>query len=437
MQCFKDVTAVLASASALDFQRDETGKISHITAFLYHTGLNKNGVELTEAIGDLSAPGFINMDFIATPNLDHDVFMDGSMPGGGVFSLNKSVDEYRQASKNYSLGKIIDIIKKPIAVANQVIPSWRVVIKLTNDKFRDELTKLSEKYRDIKDAKLRVSSFFVGRPKILASANGKQTFLYDSPVTAIHLALVKSPAYEDEVSLISGLCMGEDGGCSKNLAAASSNSLVSEFNNQLLDITKMLYASANTSDNMAEEPKQDNNKAPVATPAKEEPKQDNNELIKLQTQVAELTKKLEEKEKPEDKKEEPKEDNEKDATIAKLNDRIAKMERDRSIAEYMDKLKAIPNLDVKAAKKQAEIFVDKNYTAKEVDEFITSFAPMIKASASSEDKKNKERELDAIVTNYMASASTYDPANATDEQKKARNRDINLGAIEHLLPYLK
>lgn len=436
MQCFKDITATLASANAIEFKRDETGKISHITAFLYHTGLNKNGVELTETIGDLSAPGFVGMDFIATPNLDHDVFMDNSMPGGGVFSLNKSVEEYRQASKKYSLGKIIDVVKKPIAVANSIIPSWRVVIKLTSEKFRDELTKLANKYKDIKEAKLRVSSFFVGRPKILASANGNQTFLYDSPVTAIHLALVKSPAYDDDVSLISGLCMGEDKACSQNLAAASS-SLVNDFNNQLLDVTKMLYASGNSTRAMAEEPTKDNNKAPVTAPTKEESK-DNSELIKLQNQVAELTKKLEEKDKPkeEPKKEEDPAKDDKDETIAKLNERIAKMERDRAITEYMEKLKAIPTLDIKAAKKQAEIFVDKNYSSKEVDEFVNNFAPMIKASASSE-SKTKERELDAIVTNYIASASSFDPKTATDEEKKQRYKEINQGAIEFLLPFIK
>lgn len=437
--------AILSSANAAtELVRDNDGLVSHINVFLYDTSMTKNGSMLTEAVGDASAKNFYDLPFIVTESLGHNVFPEDPtiMPDGGVFNLVKPVSEYIKASRRFEVGRVVNVIKKYLGAGNSKEPVWTASIKLTDKKFRKFITKLADKYADIKQAKLFVSSFLAGTA--VASADG---WVYDGPVKGMHIALVKSPAYDNDKSMITGICIGDDLSCAKKLATAASYSNINtdqsliEFNNELLAFSRSLYLSGSASSDMSEE----ENKQAVKTPdkEKEEPKDKEislkeSEFNEMKKQIAELKKlaeKSEEKE-PEVKEDKPEGDKDIEAKERKkLEARIQELEREKKINQVIEKLKAIPKLDIKIAKKQAEVFVDKNYTDKEVDEFINSFAPTIKASGNS-NKEVPERSTDALLTKFeIASASSYQSYD--DVTKKQSNKAVNLGSAEFLSHFLK
>lgn len=430
MNC-KKINAVVGSASAAtEFIRDDKGLITHIIAFLYDTTFTKNGTRLTEKSGDMSKDSFLDKDLIVTPNMDHNVFIDepGVMPAGGVVPLVKPLQDYITAGARFSVGKIKEVIKKQIAVGNNgdTMPVWRGVIKLTSEPFKRMLTELADKYKDIRDAKLFVSSFYGGFPTItaMASQESNTKVVYEGPVTAIHLALVKSPAFNETRSLISGLCSGTDSICSMQLGNASYNNtsnIVEEFNNHLVTISTKLYGNSNNATNMTEDNK-DNSPVKAAESKDKEVKptenKDNDKVTVLENQVKELTetiKKLAEK-KPEDK---PKEDKAKDKEESPLEKqlkeqeaKIKELQRERDIRIMMEKL--APLQDKKLIEKQATIFIDKNYTDEEVKEFIKNFGSKPVAVAHSNNK------TDSAIDYYAV-------ANSQDVGKEGSHKLTNIG----------
>src|SRR5687768_11575429 len=151
--------AILSSANAAtELVRDDQGLVSHINVFLYDTSMTKNGSMLTEEIGDASANSFIDLPFIVTESLGHNVFPEDPtiMPDGGVFSLVKPISDYINASRRFEVGRVVNVIKKYIGVGNAKAPVWTASIKLVDKKFRKFITKLADKYADIRQAKLFV-----------------------------------------------------------------------------------------------------------------------------------------------------------------------------------------------------------------------------------------------------------------------------------------
>lgn len=442
--------AILANASAAtELVRDpDTGLISHINVFLYDTSMTKNGSMLTEQIGDASAESFRDLPFIVNDSLGHNVFPEDPdiMPDGGVFALVKPISDYINASRRFEVGRVVNVVKKYLGVGNAKSPVWTASIKLTSKPFRKFITKLADKYADIRQAKLFVSSFLVGTA--VASA-GK--YVYDGPVKGIHIALVKSPAYDPDKSMITGICTGSDLECASKLTAAASYSAINqdqsliEFNNELLSFSRSLYPSASASSNMSEE---ENNKQAVKTTTTKEEESNNVEETKvdvkefkaLQKQIADLTKKLEqEKEKEPEPIKEDKPEGDKDAkaakddeTVKKLENRIKQLEREKKISKWLEKLKPIKGID---APKQAALIVDKEFSDDEAELYVKSFTPLLKASANSSNDV-PERSTDALLTKFeLGSASAFDGYD--DIAKKQSNKIVNLGVAEFISHFIK
>ena len=449
--CEKTRGILGSAASVTDLEYGADGLVSHINVFLYDTHSNKNGSVINEEIGDSSIPSFIDLPMIVTETLGHNVYPDNPdvMPEGGVFLLSRPVEEMIQKSRDFEVGRITNVVKKYVASASKKLPKWIAQVKLTDNRFRKFITDLANKYADIRQAKLFVSSFFVGTASAI-----KDKYIYDGPVRGIHIALVKSPAFDEDVSLISGVCTGSDLKCASDLAAAASyntdNKLVSDFNNELLQFSKSLYKSGYASSNMTDDNNQkvvDNTKPAVDDKVneKQEPKDNKEEKTisvkekefnELKDTVALLKKKSEEKNKEsdqeaEDEEEEEEKEAKKSKTELKLEARVKELERERSIDKWMRKLEPIKSIN---AKKMAALIVDKGFTEDEAEEYIKSFAPVIKASANS--NTQKEKKDDALLTQFtLASASAYDGYD--DAEKKTSNKIVNLGAAAFLSNFIK
>ena len=453
--------AILASASAITeiVRSEEDQLVSHINVFLYDTSMSKNGSMLTEEIGDLSAASFNDLPLIMTDSLGHNVFPEDPsiMPDGGVFTLTKPISEYIKASRKFEVGRVVNVIKKYVATANANIkmPVWTAQVKLTSLPFRKFITRMANKFADIKQAKLFVSSFLVGT----AVANGIGKYVYDGPVTGMHIAVVKSPAYASDKSLVTGICIGNDLSCMNNLAAAASydnvydESLIN-FNNELLNFTRSLYPSASANKNsMSDDNNQKQNPEPKDKGEQtEEPKADGKETQTVQVkkeefdalkkQIEELTKnkepdkKSKSKDKPADEDDEDDNKEEENKRVKALENRIKQLEREKAVAKWLEKLKPIKGIN---ALQQASLIVDKGFTDEEADNYVKSFAPLLKASANSEGKgsnQGNQRSDDALLTKFeLASASSYD--NYDDSIKKESNKAVNLGAAQFYSQFLK
>lgn len=440
--------AVLASASAItELVKDDSGLVSHINVFLYDTSMSKNGSMLTEAIGDMSAQSYNDLPLIMTDSLGHNVFPEDPsvMPDGGVFSLTKPISEYIKASRRFEVGRVVNVVKKHLASANnKFTPTWIASVKLTNKKFREFITNLSQKYADIRQAKLFVSSFHVGK----AVANGLGKYVYDGPVTGMHIAIVKSPAYPDDKSLITGICIGDDMSCMNNLAAAASydakyDQPLIDFNNELLKFTRTLYPSATANKNMSDDNKNQNPEPKDKNPEGEEPKTEGKEAQTVQVKKEEfdaLKKTVEEltkQKKAATKEDKPEGDEdadvkEKDKNVKALEARIKQLEREKNIVKWLEKLKPIKGIN---ALQQASLIVDKGFTDEEAENYVKSFAPLIKASANSS-TPTKQKSDDALLTKFeLASASSYDSYD--DSVKKASNKAVNIGVAQFYSQFLK
>lgn len=436
MNCKKINGSYGVATAAAELIRDKNGKVTHIEVFLYDTTFNSNGSRLTEKAGDESAPSFIDTDLILTPAMDHNVYPDepGAMPSGGVFQLTRPVEDYIKASANYSVGKLKQVVKKfiPIGSGNNTstMPVWKGIFKLTNDRFMDFITGMANKYKDIKEAKLFVSSFYVGFPTVtgLAASEPNTRVVYDGKVRAIHTAIVKSPAFNKTRSLISGICSGPDTKCTQELAMGNtsysySNSImdpvVEEFNNHLMTLSTKLYSNANNSQNMTEDSKDkspvqatDNDKKESTNNKDDNDKVDNESRIKnLEERLEKVTQILESKGREETKENKDKKegaDDKKDKTESLLEKTLKEQEvtikelkRERDIERMMKRL--APLKDQKLIEKQAKIFIDKNYSEDEVNDFVKHFAKPLAIANSNEEK---EKTDSAIPYNY-ASASSH------------------------------